>query len=416
MRQVTLALLALTMVCIVRVHGAAPVPEVRTLHWRHTHQYSSETLKYDVWLDVERGFLRERYKGTAKNKAGRLLNDGDTFHDDEFVTVIYHGDLHVHHWRTNPLTSLAYARLRPDDFCGRMRVPDPFKIPTVKKTGQEKRNEVLCDVWEGPIPQVNRPQRVAKFWIAAATGVPMRIEQRNANPEADGKDDWTMEMVEINPALPAGFFRAPLEIPKGYDESGPRETSEVTGFTTSGYGSGDFSLEQVFILPGGSALIAWNSGDRPLAGAAFAELKPGDHLPETPTKLLSVRTLALPDGDIDFDPRHVGVTTNQKGETLLWTLLVPARPLTAEDRFAGYVFEHESSQQSGNIESLLITNGMPIEHKADFDTFVRGVMGQMSTDGEPPSDATFETVVDLAQHPRKVRGDARTIRADPNGL
>jgi hypothetical protein len=215
----------------------APARKVRTLRWRETTVNPNETLTHDVWLDVERGFHRERYRGTLRRpagdaNAGRLLNDGETFRDDAFVTVIYHGERNVHHWRANPLNALAHARKAPNDLPGRMRVPDPAKLAGVTWTRRQERvSEIECDVWEGrfPLGDDRHTERSAKFWMHPALGLPMRIEFKDTRPRGGKPTGWTLEIVEIDPTLPPNHFRAPPEPPKGYTTSGPRERAAMAG-------------------------------------------------------------------------------------------------------------------------------------------------------------------------------------------
>lgn len=133
----------------------------------------------------------------------------------------------------------------------------------------------------------------------------------------------------------------------------------------------------------------------------------------------SFRTRGADDPEIEFAPRHVAATRDAEGRTMLWTLLVPDRPPPPNEKFLGYVVKHGPDPKgplaasSHAAKEHPFAGGMVIEHAADFDTFVLGVMAQMSADGKPPEGLTYARVAGLTREPTPPN---RPRRADPAGL
>jgi hypothetical protein len=413
----------------------AQLRKVRTLHWRETlvdaygHHLDRklETITTEVWLDVDRGFRRGRYKGTAINSdSGKLTNDGENYSDDTIVSVIYHSNRHLHHWRANPLNALAHRRKSRDNLLSKMGFSDPSALANCKRTGNETIRGVACEVWSGRIPRPSRPgDQLATFFIDRSRGLPVRVEYKSAAPEPMGMVSLTIDVLEVDPELPPGFFRAPAEAPPQYTRNAAPEAAPMTDFQTSGFGSSNgIRLSQSFILPGGSLLVYWNSmveAERSPKAQSLVQLPFGGDLPAMPATILGVRTIGVSAPEIAFDARYIGFTEQADGETFLWTLLVPNRPPPPQEKFFGYTFVYGPdpkgplAHSNYSVQDTESSGGMAIENKADFDTFVLGVMAQLSKDGKAPPGVTYERVVEISRESRSARSSSGTVVGDSGG-
>jgi hypothetical protein len=393
----------------------AKLRKARTLHWKEVYvdAYGSpqdrkfETITTEVWLDAENGFRRSKYLGTARRDDGKVTNHGETFENDENSTGIYHSDARVNHWRVNPLDRILKKRRSRDDLLSRMRLADPAKLATFFKSGRETIRGVACDVWDGNIPQPSvSSELLVKVWIDPETGTPLRVIKRAAGAST-GFVSETIDVLETDVPLAAEFFRCPSPPPQDYMINAPPESAPIAPFSTGGFGHGGvFQLEQAFSLPDGSLLLCWNNftgAEHQPPPETFTNLHFGGELPVMPVTIRSLRTNGVAKPEIEFTGRHVAVTRVSKdGEVFIWSLFTPRRPPPPREKFFGYTLtygahpEGRRASQGMRDEQSGFSGGMAIESAADFDTFVRGVMSQMSPDAPPPPEVTLDRLLELS--------------------
>ena len=157
------------------------------------------------------------------------------------------------------------------------------------------------------------------------------------------------------------------------------------------------------LLNDASVILGWSSVDRKSntpPDAVFRNLQFGGPTPAMPVEIYGLRA-AGPLGESLYTGRHIAFT--RKGDRFIeWSLFIPnAAPLWSVREFGYDILYRFNLPRVPEWTILLkVYDGLHIETAEDFDTWVLGVMAELSDGGAAPEQVTYERVTELARQIR----------------
>jgi hypothetical protein len=270
------------------------------------------------------------------------------------------------------------------------------RVEGAQKTGEEKLDGILYDVWEGQIQSENNPGGavVVKSWLSGSDGRIGRIEMRIKD---GNQPEMKMEFdkIELDQTMDSRDFSTdPIE---GYVLENTKETAPAAELS-KGW------IKIAFTLEDGSVIIGWNGAHQndPEQASLFQNLEIGGALPKFSLELTSLTAVPL-QPPIEYPGYHLAYTC-KGGRYYEWSLYVPYGVAPDRNSFMGYLANDslnvDGERKKGSSGSL--TSGdIPIKSNRDFQEWVLAAMAELSDDERAPEYVTHDFVLNLANKLRQ---------------
>jgi outer membrane lipoprotein-sorting protein len=271
------------------------------------------------------------------------------------------------------------------------------------KVGRERIKNKTVDIWQGEIMAAGKtiPHNKMKIWLSPETGEIVRIfTWKNAEEDSvRWLSSNDADTIEYNVAPPADCFET--EPPEGYEPTNTKETAIEHELGEEGgvkfYGCIGFTLKD------GSVIYGWHANHKPdeSQGHLFADVKPGGPLPNLPAQIIELKPWPVEE-EITLTGRHL-TFTKKKGKFYEWGIYMSNKKMPKRDTFQAYkvILKYNGTEpRSFGGRPNLVGQELTINTEAEFDTWVRGAMAELSDDGKAPNYVTYENVLQLAEQIR----------------
>jgi hypothetical protein len=305
-----------------------------------------------------------------------------------------------------PYQTIRYEKVSP--FYSRVETQKRFRelfmifgnldrVEGAQKTGKEKLDGILYDIWEGKIQCENNPVGVimVKGWLSGSDGRIGRFEVRIQ--ENDTSEMHIMEFDKIELDLPLDnrdFSTDPIE---GYVLENTKETAPAAELS-KGW------IKIAFTLEDGSVIIGWNGAhaNDPEQASLFQNLEIGGALPKFSLELTSLTAVPL-QPPIEYPGYHLAYTCKE-GRYYEWSLYVPYGMAPDRNSFMAYLANsllNVDGERKKGFSGSLTSGDIPIKSNRDFQEWVLAAMAELSDDGRAPEYVTHDFVLNLANKLRQ---------------
>lgn len=357
-------------------------------------------IETDNWIDV--GNHRVRYAQVGD--AGIM----ETVCNGPYAMMVLHPNKMVGYSRVSELNrelmTYRLSRLAVIQLYG-----GPEQLAGFVKVGQESMSGTTYDVWQldtahVPAAGLSSASLRFKLWLTADRGRLVRSQVWSHNRDGQWQLRNDFDTIEYNVEPPAGTFT--LEPPPGYTAANSKETAPPMGLMEGGSassGAAECGTFVSFTLADGSVVLGWRSSDRSTKESQeplFANRVFGGPLPELPVEIYGLIPFGGGNGTT-YIGYHLAWT--RKADRLIeWGLYVPDGVPPASVRSLGYrtLCRYHLGPKFMGAVSLNPEYGLPVGNAADFQKYVLGAIAELSDSGTPPSDVTWQKVVDLARQKR----------------
>ena len=360
----------------------------------------------DNWIDLENG--RSRYTGTSlsTNKDGVKVTISEMISDGPFKLRLNHTERNAKFFKTSDylrkLDALKLSKVIHGHIFG-----DIKQLHHFEKTTSEQMNGVTYDIWQGEttsaIPgYANR----LKFWLSPDTGKLGRAQMFSKRKGNQWNMNYDYYKIEYDVEIPQNVFS--MEVPESYTFINTKETAyaiELGGGGGVGYSDTQYALTANtiigFAMPNSSSIIVgWYSVDKSSEipyGEYFTNLEFGGSLPKLPVEIYGF-TPAVKSSTLTYTGYHL--TYTQKENIFIeWSLYIPKGTPPPSISQLGYnaLYRFNLDPEPKWRLGLSVNCRLAIENADDFNTWVLGAMAELSDDGKPPENITYERVMQLAQ-------------------
>jgi hypothetical protein len=255
--------------------------------------------------------------------------------------------------------------------------------PPVRFAGRQVTNAIPCTAWKCVVPGIDgKVYEQCTVWVRASDGRPVRsywTRQQEATTcdVLSCNEPFDDKLFATNP--PEGYTLREPPPPPSPPDGRPRRALENGLVVDVGY-----------LLPDRSLVAAIRTGARRPAWSepAFAHLTFGSEV----TGLLpwfdsvAVRDFPTMTPVADVVVRHLAMT-KKDGVIYEWVLFVPTAPVPAR-RTISYEMKWEKHNVGRSVSYHVLS-------PEEFDEMVRGNMGELSDEGRPPVEVTYDAVMSL---------------------
>lgn len=387
--------------------------DAETVHikgWAFLHTGDDTRLEkfpFELWFDKKNGRFKDWWPmgwfGDYTTDAPRYYL---TVSDGRYVmeTSCYTGsdDNKVH-----PVVS--FTKLSPFQQRLLIRTMEPFpafignldEMRGFTKVGRDRIGNKTVDIWQGEITAAGQtiPYTKKKVWLSPDTGEIVRIfTWRNAEKDSVR---WVScsdaDVIEYGVVPPANCFNT--DPPEGHDLKNTKETAPVRELGDDGSGVRFYECIG-FTLHDGSVICGWHANHKLDESQAhlFEGLNPGGPLPLLPAQIVALKPWPTQE-DITLVGRHLAFT-RKNGKFYEWGIYVPDKKLPKRDTFNAYkiISKYNNTEpRSFGGRPNLIGQELIISTEAEFDTWIRGAMAELSDDGNAPAHVTYANVLQLAR-------------------
>ena len=382
----------------------------RTVHvqgdrFLHTGDEKLQSFPFEWWLDRENGCYRYY---APMDWFGDYTTDPQyslDISDGRFILEAYYRENKG--WgtfrRLSPYAQRLQARTL-DPFPSFMHHPD--QVTGFHRVASEQLAGQMTDVWAGQITAALKtvPSTKWKIWLSPSTGRIMRLMEWTNVAEQDNAVRWLLAMdadtIEYDVSPPADCFNT--DAPEGYEIDNTKATATALDLGQY-WGDEKFYTCVGFTLDDGSVILGWHANHEPRVSQAgfFANLEPAGPLPQLPARVVALKPWPVED-DVTLQGRHLA-WTEKNGKFYEWGLYVPDREVPDRLAFQNYrvisEFDRIEPRAFGG-RPISVENDLTIASEAEFDTWVRGAMAELSDDGTAPASMTYKSVMALAQQIR----------------
>jgi hypothetical protein len=364
-----------------------------------------ERFPFEVWLDRRKGCFRYSHP---------LGWFGDYTSDPEYRLVVSDGQYLMDAYHRANQGRAEFTKLSPFQQRLQTRTLEPFpafmanpeEVKGFRKIGREPARGRTAEVWEGEIIAVGKsiPGRKLRLWLSPAAGEILRLMEWRNVAEAEQSIRWltTMDADTIEydaPPAPDCFQTDP---PAGCKLTNTRETAVMRELGDDGRSR--FYTCLGFTLNDGTVILGWHANHQPGQSQArhFANLKLGGPLPPLPARIVGLKPWPV-DEDITCTGHHLA-WTQKNGKCYEWGLYVADKQMPQRRTFQDYKvvcdYNNVEPRAFGGRPNL-VAEELAINSEAEFNTWVRGAMAELSDDATPPPEVTWQKVIDLARQLRK---------------
>ncbi len=389
------------------VYGMSDVPQLlktaRTLHFKIATSQSDPnqpdkapvTLAGEAWFDLENGrSCVWRPVGPHCSNAAEL-GILETTCDGQYVKEEYDsrapGGVCTKGVRFKKLTAFqSLLKTREDIFFQLFN--SVHEVTGFSVTGQEHRDGMMFNIWEGPIGPFGGKLKV---WLSPSTGQMCRVQMNGPSSMP------SMDFDEIQRDLPIPDELFSTAARPGFK---PQNTKETAPLGVLGCDRIEdvmpYALRQhiSFTLSDGCVLLAWSVWDKqnPNQEAVFKALQPGGDLPQLPACVWSLSP-APAEENIQYVGRHLAFTV-LKGHCVEWSLYVPKQSPPRPGSILTYACDVRYQVGKDKFGSYFegLSPGLAVQSAHDFDKWVRGAMEDLSDGGVVPP-ITFESTASLCK-------------------
>jgi hypothetical protein len=369
-----------------------------------------EKFPYELWFDKKNGRFKNWWPvgwfGDYTTETPRYyltVSDGQYIMETSCYTSFDDNKVH-------PVVD--FTKLSPFQQRLWIRTMEPFptfignldKVKGFTKVGRERIENKMVDIWQGEITAAGKtiPYTKKKIWLSPDTGEIVRIfTWRNAEEDSVR---WVSsndaDMIEYDMAPPANCFNT--EPPEGYKLMNTKETATENELGDDGSGVRFYDCIG-FTLNDGSVIYGWHANNKPDESQAhlFEGLNPGGPLPSLPAQIVELKPWPVEE-DIILTGRHLAFT-RKKGKFYEWGIYVTNKKMPKRDTFNAYkvISKYINTEpRSFGGRPNLIGQELTINTEAEFDTWIRGAMAELSDDGKAPENVTYANVLHLAEQIR----------------
>lgn len=425
-------------------YGISDVPgllrNANTLHVKGLRTYILKgqepiSCPIEYWMDFENLRYRKREvyrRGTRDGRFSDNYSEIEVVFDTKYIMIIDHAKKTVRFAKRTPFRTRFELRVKKDrDVILRDFYLKTDQLEGFEKTGRENIDGVMFDIWK---KKEDHPmqQRITEYHIDPSTGELGRYFRRflydryfSQEKAADDKyrdpfvslnedeHEWhehLLTCIERDKPLPDDIFK--LEPPSGYTITTSKD--EVSSPGEIGYSTvpsaPDMTVSIRYTLKeDDSVIMAWSDrSDNSSKSQAvlFDGLEPGDPLPEltfVPYALHPNFSVYRKKNEaVTYVGRHL--THTRKGNVHFeWSIYVPDSepPKSGFYPMLAYDALVRRNPDDGQTRRMGLIPDATINSAEEFDELVLGAMAELSDDGEPPKDLTYESVLELAHKIRK---------------
>ncbi len=388
----------------------------------------------EYWMDFENLRYRKREVYRRRTRDGGFSDnyyENEVVFDIKYIMIIDHAKKTVRFAKRTPFRTRFELRVKKDrDVLLRDFYLKTDQLEGFEKTGRENIDGVMFDIWKKK-EDYPMQQRITEYHIDPSTGELGRYFRRflydryfshekaadkhrdpfvSLNEDEHEWHEHLLTYIERDKPLPDNIFR--LEPPSGYTVTTSKD--EVSNPGEIGYSTvssaPDMTVSIRYTLnEDGSVIMAWSdrSDDSSKSQAAlFESLEPGDPLPEltfVPYALHPNFSVYRKKNEaVTYVGRHL--THTRKGNVHFeWSIYVPDSEPPKSDFYPVLMYTAlvRRNPDDGQARRMGLTPDATINSAEEFDELVLGAMAELSNDGEPPKDLTYESVLELAHKIRK---------------
>jgi hypothetical protein len=403
-------------------YGITDLPELiknaKTMHmkgWFYSYQAEQESgepvkSEFDYWFDFENGRYRLHKPGGVDRETGKpryftTVSDGRFIMSDAYRRS-RDGQTRklISFTKLSPFKTRLEAYKASYGFLMQM-FGNIDQIEGSTKTGQEKINGVMYDIWQSEFHLVNGFGNRIRTWLASESGDIGRVlfwqSKTRQKDDANLRLVFDLHTIELDVVPPKGIFDT--NPPDGYILSNTKETAQTDtlGIDTQKACREDYELHAHigFTLKDGSVILAWSCPDKERSSQIdlFRNLMFGGKLPELAGKIETLTS--IPQKPIIKYAGYHLVYTQKDGIFYEWSLYVPDKKPPARNSLLGYnlnIKYQVDESAFGNRPGSLVED-LVIDTNQDFNTWVRGAMAELSYDGKAPESITYRNVLQLAE-------------------
>ncbi len=371
-------------------------------------------VEIDTWIDVGNHRFRYTHTGLSTDSRGNVsVSTMEVVCDGTYTmtinsaskTAIYMqvSDLN-RELMTHRLSQLTWSQL----------CVGPDLLGKSVKVGREQINAGVYDIWQvdtgatvGTAGGAPRVSTRFKLWLGSNSGRLGRSQMWRRDQDARWQLECDFQTIEYDVEPAADTFA--LEPPSGYIAANTKETAVPTGLTGSSASCGDnghvWECGAIvgFTLADGSVITGWHSSDRSDSRSQqplFAGLAFGGPLPKLPVEFFALKPAGTSSG-ATWKGYHL-TWTRKANRFIEWSVYVPDGEPPSSVRSLGYdvLYRFNLDQRPGWTIGVNVEYGPLVQSDADFNKWVLGAMGELSDSGVPPTDVTYQKVVDLARRMR----------------
>ena len=365
-----------------------------------------EKFPFELWFDKKNGRFKNWWPmgwfGDYTTETPRYyltVSDGQYIMETSCYTSSDDNTIH-------PVVS--FTKLSPFQQRLWIRTMEPFpafignldKVKGFTRVGRERIKNKTVDIWQGEIIAAGKtiPYTKKKIWLSPDTGEIVRIfTWRNAEEDSvRWVSSSDADTIEYGVAPPANCFNT--DPPEGHELRNTKETATENELGDDGSGVRFYGCIG-FTLNDGSVIYGWHANHKPGESQAnlFEGLYPGGALPILPAQIIELKPWPVEE-DITLLGWHLAFT-QKKGKFYEWGIYVPNKSAPKRDTFDTYkvISEYNDTEpRSFGGRPNNIGQELAIRTEAEFDTWVRGAMAELSDDGKAPEHVTYANVLQLA--------------------
>ncbi len=424
-------------------YGISDVPgllrDAKTLHVKGNCTYHLKGQKpiscpVEYWVDFDNLRFRKRVVYRLRTREGGFSDTCREYEDVSDTTYrmsIDHTDKTISYLRSTPFRIRFIMRtLEERDKFLRHFYLGTDQLEGFERVGQEEIDGAMFDIWE---KKENNSRRITKYSINPETGKLGRYFRRyfydryfDEKRMKDGnrgsfvllnenEHEWHEYMItciERDKPLSDDIFS--MKPPSGYTVTTCKMDAPDARpyFTTAVPTAPDMKIYFRYTLgEDGSVIVAWSikgDGSSDSQAALFEDLERGGPLPEfkfVPYAMHpNFNVYRKINESITYFGRHLA-HTKKKDVHYEWSIYIPdSEPPRKSYHNRGVVLYDAMIRRNpddGQTRRMGVIPDTTINSAEEFDGLVLGAMAELSDDGEPPKDLTYESILELAHKIRK---------------
>jgi hypothetical protein len=363
----------------------------------------------DNWIDLENNRFRYTTVSLSTSRDSVNVTVSEIISDDLFQMMISHTDKRAIFIKMNNYQQMfnthKISRMIFNQIIGNVELLKSFQ-----KTYSEKIDGVTYDIWQGEIPSgIPQIGNKLKFWLSPETGRLCKLQMLSKRNSDEWNIDFDYSDVSYDVEIPDGVFS--MVVPEGYMSMNTKETASFApGFGEGGglnYGNAQYNLRVDAIIsakmPDDSIIVGWYSIDNKSAVPQedfFTNLEIGGSLPALPVEIYSLKP-SIQDSNTVYTGYHLA-NTRKNVRFTEWSLYVPDKtpPESVDYIGCNALYKFNLDPKPDWYISLNIDCSIIIENSDDFKKWILNGMSELSDNGKPPENITYEKVMELSQQIR----------------
>lgn len=388
------------------VYGMSEVPGLyklaHTLHFKGTQYFpednSSKSAQIEEWIDLD----QNRWRSLSQ---GYVVNNGKvTVYPTELVCngqgmqmVLSHSQKVARYLQMTDLQQVI-ERQNQERRWHAAAFGDTSFYDAYECIAQETIDGVDYEIWEAVKTEHSQSSYRMQSWLNPKSGDVLRVKTWWLSEEGQWLLSSELNTIERNIEIPAEVFS--MEPPVDYDVNNTPETAEPKPNRYLTIGDWPLTLTGylAFILPDGSLLTCWSSGDKDhpdeLQADTFSHLEKGGAFPELPYQMHQLKA-QMDDREYVFPGCHLAYT-QKDGQFYEWGLYV-SESGKLDERLSMRSFMGDHLPRSSSTMWMQVA--AVIETPQDFQDLVIAAMAEFADEGTVP-ELTLDEVLTLASTQR----------------